>query len=165
MDFANRSSVLRRFDGTFTSVLAGLHGEAITARVVGTERRPATSLESEMLRPSDDDEMVVVRAACLVGQVTGETHAYAESVFSKRHLLLLSTTGEVECPDPIGEVLRKRGVATLRRPISFDLESNHSARIWMPATNGALYAVKTSLLVADEGPLVVLREVFLADAG
>jgi hypothetical protein len=30
MDFAERSSVLRRFDGTFTSVLAGLHGEAIT---------------------------------------------------------------------------------------------------------------------------------------
>jgi hypothetical protein len=163
MDFAERSSVLRRFDGTFTSVLAGLHGEAITARVVATERRPATSLDSELLR--DDDDVVVVRAACLVGQVTGVTHAYAESVFAMRHLVLLSTTGEPDSPEPIGEVLRRRGVATFRRQISFDLVSTHFAQTWMPARDGALYAVKTSLLMSDEGPLVLLREVFLADAG
>jgi chorismate-pyruvate lyase len=163
MDFAERSGVLRRFDGTFTSVLAGLHGEPITARVVATERRLASSLESELLRA--DDEAVVVRSACLVGQATGVTHAYAESVFATRHLVLLSTTGEADCPDPIGEVLRHRGVATFRRQISFDLVSTHFAQTWMPATDGALYAVKTSLLVADEGPLVLLREVFLADAG
>jgi chorismate-pyruvate lyase len=163
MDFAERSNVLRRFDGTFTSVLAGLHGEAITARVVATERRPATSLDSELLR--DDDDVVVVRAACLVGQVSGVTHAYAESVFAMRHLVLLSTTGEPDSPEPIGEVLRRRGVATFRRDISFDLVSTHSAQTWMPSTDGALYAVKTSLLMSDEGPLVLLREVFLADAG
>jgi chorismate-pyruvate lyase len=160
MDFAERSGVLRRFDGTFTSVLSGLHGEGIVARVVATERRPASRLESALL---EDDDEVVVRSASLVGQVTGTAHAFAESVFAVKRLALLSTTGEADCPDPIGEVLRHRGVATFRRDVSFDLATTHFARSWMPATAGELYAVKTSLLVSNDGPLVLLTEVFLAD--
>jgi len=145
-------------DGTLTDTIAAAFSEEIGLRKLELETRPACCrIESLDL---NEGQLVMKRKVLLVGQSTGKTYVYAESLLAVDRLSPQFRQGLIVTNTPLGRLWSEHRLETWKELLQVDRVQMGELACHFQPTNRCDLLTRTYRLISGGRPIMLITECF-----
>lgn len=150
--------VLLVIDGTVTRFLEAYFAEPIAVTLLAQDEAQAAGDASWLECPADD--VVLRRTVLLIGENTGTTYAWADSIIHPQAFTESMREGLVNEPGGLGQILRNSGLETRRDALWFGREQPTEIPRELAETGAKSFLSRTYRIISGGRPLMVITERF-----